>query len=151
LCGKEHGFMPIVVEVMEPAKYAAWVSAQKEKMQKVALADAPGKAWTLDELKARGEKVYGQHCVACHQPTGMGTPPVFPALSGSKVVTGPKAGQIDTVLNGIVKDGKPTPMAAFKQQLSDVEIAAVITYTRNSWSNKTGEAVMPDEIKALRK
>ena len=151
LCGKEHGFMPIVVEVMEPAKYTAWASAQKANIQKVALADAPGKAWTLDELKARGEKVYGQHCVACHQPTGMGTPPAFPALSGSKVVTGPKAGQIETVLNGVVKDGKPTAMAAFKQQLSDVEIAAVITYTRNSWSNKTGEAVMPDEIKALRK
>jgi cytochrome c oxidase subunit 2 len=151
LCGKEHGFMPIVVEVMEPAKYTAWANAQKEKMQKVALADAPGKAWTLDELKARGEKVYAQHCVACHQATGMGTPPMFPALSGSKVATGPKAAQIDTVLNGVVKDGKPTAMAAFKQQLSDVEIAAVITYTRNNWSNKTGDAVMPDEVKAARK
>jgi len=151
LCGKEHGFMPIVVEVVEPAKYTAWVNAQKDKIKKVAVAEAPAKAWTLDELKAHGEKVYGQHCVACHQPTGAGTPPVFPPLAGSKVVTGPKQGQIEVVLNGVVKDGKPTAMAPFKQQLSDADIAAVITYTRNSWSNKSGEAVLPDEVKALRK
>ena len=151
LCGKEHGFMPIVVEVVEAAKYTAWVNAQKEKLKKVAVAEAPGKAWTLDDLKAHGAKVYGQHCVACHQPGGTGTPPVFPALSGSKVVNGPKVGQIEVVLNGVVKDGKPTAMAPFKQQLSDTDIAAVITYTRNSWSNKTGEAVLPDEVKALRK
>jgi len=150
LCGKEHGFMPIVVEVKEPAKYAEWVAEQKKKMQVAAVADAPGKAWTLDELKARGEKVYAQHCVACHQATGMGTPPAFPALSGSKVVTGPKEAQIGTVLGGVVKDGKQTAMMPFKQ-LTDVEIAAVITYTRNSWSNKTGEAILPDEVKALRK
>ena len=150
LCGKDHGYMPIVVEAVEPAKYEAWVKDRKEKMAKVAVADAPGKTWTLDELKAHGEKVYAQYCVACHQPTGLGTPPVFPALSGSKVVTGPKEGQINTVLNGVVKDGKPTAMTSFKQ-LSDVEIAAVITYTRNSWSNKTGDAILPDEVKALRK
>ena len=151
LCGKEHGFMPIVVEVVEPAKYTAWVNSQQDRIKKVAIVEAPGKAWTLDELKAHGEKVYGQHCVACHQPSGTGTPPVFPPLSGSKVVTGPKEGQIAIVLNGVVKDGKPTAMAPFKQQLSDADIAAVITYTRNSWSNKTGEAVLPDEVKALRK
>jgi len=150
LCGKDHGYMPIVVEAVEPAKYEAWVKDRQEKMAKVAVADAPGKIWTLDELKARGEKVYAQHCVACHQPTGLGTPPVFPALSGSKVVTGPKEVQIDTVLGGVVKDGKQTAMMPFKQ-LSDVEIAAVITYTRNSWSNKTGDAILPDEVKALRK
>jgi cytochrome c oxidase subunit 2 len=142
--------MPIVVEAVEPAKYEAWVKDRQEKMAKVAVADAPGKIWTLDELKARGEKVYAQHCVACHQPTGLGTPPVFPALSGSKVVTGLKEVQIDTVLGGVVKDGKQTAMMPFKQ-LSDVEIAAVITYTRNSWSNKTGDAILPDEVKALRK
>ena len=150
LCGKDHGYMPIVVVAVEPAKYEAWVKDRKEKMAKVAVADAPGKAWTLDELKARGEKVYAQHCVACHQPTGLGTPPVFPALAGAKVVTGPKEIQINTVLGGVVKDGKQTAMMPFKQ-LSDVEIAAVITYTRNSWSNKTGEAILPDEVKALRK
>jgi cytochrome c oxidase subunit 2 len=150
LCGKDHGYMPIVVVAVEPAKYEAWVRDRKEKLAKVAVADAPGKTWTLDELKAHGEKVYAQHCVACHQPTGLGTPPVFPALSGAKVVTGPKEIQINTVLGGVVKDGKQTAMMPFKQ-LSDVEIAAVITYTRNSWSNKTGEAILPDEVKALRK
>ena len=150
LCGKDHGFMPIVVEAVESDKYAAWVKDQKERMAKTAVADAPDKSWTLDELKARGEKVYAGTCVACHQATGMGLPGAFPALSGSKIVTGPKDGQIQVLLNGVVKDGKPTAMVSFKQ-LTDVEIAAVITYTRNNWSNKTGEAVMPAEVKALRK
>jgi cytochrome c oxidase subunit 2 len=151
LCGKEHGFMPIVVEVKEPAKYAEWVAEKKKTMQVASVAEAPGKTWTLEELKARGEKVYAQHCGACHQATGMGMPPAFPPLSGSKVVTGPKEGHIATVLNGVVKDGKQTAMMPFKQQLSDIEIAAVITYTRNSWSNQSGEAVTPEEIKAARK
>jgi cytochrome c oxidase subunit 2 len=150
LCGKDHAYMPIVVEAVEPAQYEAWVKERKEKMGKIAIADAPGKTWTFDELKASGEKVYAQYCIACHQPTGLGTPPVFPALSGSKVVTGPKDGQISTVLNGVMKDGQPTAMMSFKQ-LSDIEIAAVITYTRNSWSNKTGDAASPDEVRALRK
>jgi cytochrome c oxidase subunit 2 len=124
LCGKEHGYMPIVVEAVEPEQYALWVADQKKKM--AAQADDPNKAWTLDELKARGEKVYAANCQVCHQASGMGQPPVFPALSGSKVATGPKDGHIDRVFNG--KPG--TAMAAFKQ-LSDVEIAAVITYERN--------------------
>jgi cytochrome c oxidase subunit 2 len=146
LCGKEHGFMPIVVEAVEPAKYAAWVTEQKEKMAKTAVADAPDKPWTLDELKARGEKVYSANCAACHQATGLGVPNAFPALSGSKVATGPKEGHIGTVLNG--RQG--TAMAPFKH-MSDVEIAAVITYERNSWSNKTGDMVTPADVKALRK
>ena len=150
LCGKDHGFMPIVVEAVEPEKYAAWVKEQKEKMAKAAVADAPDKPWTLDDLKARGEKIYGANCVACHQANGMGVPGAFPALSGSKIVTGPKDGQINVLLNGVVKDGKPTAMVSFKQ-LSDVELAAVITYTRNNWDNKTGEAIMPADVKALRK
>jgi cytochrome c oxidase subunit II len=150
LCGKDHAYMPIVVEAVEPAQYEAWVKERREKMGKIAIADAPGKTWTLDELKASGEKVYTQYCVGCHQATGLGMPPVFPALSGSKVVTGPKDGQISTVLNGVMKDGQPTAMMSFKQ-LSDIEIAAVITYTRNSWSNKTGDTALPDEVKALRK
>lgn len=144
LCGKEHGYMPIVVEAVEPEKYAAWVADQKKKM--AAQADDPNKTWALDELKARGEKVYAANCQVCHQATGMGQPPVFPALSGSKLTTGPKDGHI-----GIVLNGKPgTAMAAFKQ-LSDVEIAAVITYERNSWNNKTGDMVSPAEVKTLRK
>jgi len=144
LCGKEHGYMPIVVEAVEPEQYALWVADQKKKM--AAQADDPNKVWTLDELKARGEKVYAANCQVCHQATGMGQPPVFPALSGSKLATGPKDGHI-----GIVLSGKPgTAMAAFKQ-LSDVEIAAVITYERNSWNNKTGDRVSPAEVKTLRK
>ena len=144
LCGKEHGFMPIVVEAVEPAKYALWVADQQKKM--AAQADDPNKTWTLDELKARGEKVYAANCQVCHQPTGMGQPPAFPALSGSKIATGPKDGHLSIVLNG--KPG--TAMAAFKQ-LSDVEIAAVITYERNSWNNKTGDMVSPADVKTSRK
>jgi cytochrome c oxidase subunit 2 len=144
LCGKEHGFMPIVVEAVEPEKYAAWIAEQKK--QTAAQADDPNKAWTLDELKARGEKVYAANCQVCHQPTGMGQPPAFPALSGSKIATGPKEGHLNIVMNG--KPG--TAMASFKQ-LSDVEIAAVVTYERNSWNNKTGDMVSPADVKKLRK
>jgi len=148
LCGKDHGFMPIVVHVVTPEKYTAWVAQQKKMM--VAAAVDPNKQWTLDELKARGAKVYASNCVACHQATGKGLPPTFPALSGSKVVNGPKQGHIHVLLNGVVKDGKPTAMVSFKH-LSDVDLAAVITYERNSWDNKTGEAVMPADVKAKRK
>jgi cytochrome c oxidase subunit 2 len=148
LCGKDHGFMPIVVEAVSPEQYASWVADQKKKM--AAAAPDPGKQWTLDELKAQGEKVYAGNCVACHQPTGMGVAGTFPALSGSKLVTGPKDAQLAVVLNGVVKQGKPTLMAAFGKQLSDAEIAAVVTYTRNSWANKTGDMVTPAEVKAAR-
>jgi cytochrome c oxidase subunit 2 len=147
LCGKEHGFMPIVVEVVSKDDYAKWVDAQKKKA--AAAGDDPNKVWALADLVARGEKVYTANCVACHQPTGKGVTGAFPALDGSKVVTGPKAEQIKTELNGVVRDGKPTAMVGFKS-LSDVDLAAVITYTRNSWGNKTGEAVQPSEIKAAR-
>jgi cytochrome c oxidase subunit 2 len=148
LCGKDHGFMPIVVEAVEPEKYAAWVAGQKKVMASVAAAST--KAWTADELKAHGAKIYEGNCVACHQKTGMGVPGTFPALSGSKIVNGPKEGQIHALLNGIVKDGKPTAMVSFKH-LSDADLAAVITYTRNNWKNKVGDAVMPADVKALRK
>jgi cytochrome c oxidase subunit 2 len=147
LCGKEHGFMPIVVEVKTKDEYAQWMDGQKKKM--AAAGDDPNKAWDVAELVARGEKVYAANCAACHQPTGKGAPPAFPALDGSKIVTGPKAVQIKTVLNGVERDGKPTAMVSWKQ-LSDTDIASVITYTRNSWGNKTGEAVQPSEIKAAR-
>ena len=144
LCGKDHGFMPIVVEAVTPEKYAAWVADQKKRM--AATAVDPGKQWTLEELKAHGAKVYAANCVACHQATGMGLPKVFPALSGSKIVNGPKEAQILQVLNG--KPG--TAMAPFKH-LPDADIAAVVTYTRNNWANKVGDAVTPAEVKALRK
>ena len=145
LCGKDHGFMPIVVDVVSAEKYSAWVAEQKAKMATVA--DDPSKVWTMDELKTRGESVYSQNCAACHQPTGKGLPPAFPALDGSKIATGPKDGHLNRVFNG--KAG--TAMAAFGKQLSDTEIAAVVTYERNSWGNKMGDMVQPSEVKALHK
>src|SRR5262245_48973212 len=148
LCGKDHGFRPIVGEVVTPEKYASWVADQKKMMASTA-AEA-SKEWTADELKAHGAKVFASNCVACHQATGMGVPGTFPALSGSKIVNGPKEAQIQTVLNGVVRDGKPTAMASFKQ-LSDADLAAVITYTRNNWKTKVGDAVMPAAVKAQRK
>jgi len=149
LCGKDHGFMPIVVRVVPQEEYSKWVGERKALLAKAA--DDENKAYTLDQLKARGEKVYAANCVACHQASGKGVPPAFPPLDGSKVVLGPKAGQIDTVLNGVVKGGTPTAMAAFGKQLNNVELAAVITFTRNNWGNKTGEIVQPADIKARRK
>ena len=145
LCGKDHGFMPIVVEVKSAADYTQWVESQKANMKKAAVADAPDKPWTAEELKTRGEKVYAANCVACHQATGLGVPPTFPALSGSKIAAGPKDAQLALVLNG--KAG--TAMAPFKH-LSDADLAGVITYTRNAWANKTGDMVTPAEVKAAR-
>ena len=149
LCGKDHGFMPIVVRVVPQEDYSKWVGEKKVLAAKSA--DDDSKAYTLEQLKVRGEKVYAANCVACHQANGKGVPPAFPPLDGSKVVLGPKAGQIDVVLNGVVKGGTPTPMAAFGKQLNNVELAAVITFTRNNWGNKTGELVQPADIKARRK
>jgi cytochrome c oxidase subunit 2 len=148
LCGKDHGFMPIVVEAVSAEKYAAWVGDQKKKV--AAAADDPNKTWTEAELKARGEQVFQANCVACHQATGMGLPGAFPPLVGDAVVLGPKAEQIAVLLNG---KGGPAKMPAWKQ-LSDVEIAAVITYTRQAWTNAgkgKDPVVMPADIKAARK
>ena len=143
LCGKDHAFMPIVVNVVSDEEYAKWVEGKKKEM--AALADDPNKTWTIDELAQRGEKVYAANCVACHQATGKGVPGAFPALDGSPVVNGPKAEQMQVVLNG------RKAMPSFKQ-LSDTELAAVITYTRNSWSNKAQEnIVQPAEVQAARK
>jgi cytochrome c oxidase subunit 2 len=120
------------------------VAEQKKAL--VAQADDPAKKWEPKELIARGEKVYAANCVACHQANGRGTPPAFPPLAGAKLVTGPKEGHIDMVLNG-----KPnTAMAPFGKQLSDTEIAAVISFERNSWGNKAA-VVQPAEVKARRK
>jgi cytochrome c oxidase subunit II len=159
ICGKEHGYMPIVVVAKAPAEYDSWVKEQKAKMPAAeaprqvaaaapaaAQAEDANKKWTAEELRANGEKVFTANCVACHQATGKGMPPAFPPLDGSKVVNGPKGAQIALVLNG--KQG--TAMASFAR-LSDSELASVITYTRNSWGNKTGEAIQPAEVKAARK
>jgi len=130
LCGKDHAFMPVVVKVVSQADYDAWVAEQQQLM--AAAADAATQEWTADDLIARGQQVYGIHCVACHQANGRGMPPVFPALDGDEdVVLAAMDGQIKVVLDG--KAG--TAMAPFRDRLSDVEIAAVITYTRNAWSN----------------
>ena len=144
LCGKEHAYMPIVVEVLSKEDYAKWAAQQKQKA--AAAGDDPNRNWSLKELVARGEQVYAANCAACHQGTGKGVPNAFPALDGSKVATGPKAEQIALVLNG--KPG--TAMASFKQ-LSDTDLAAVITYTRNSWGNATGDALQPAEVRTARK
>jgi cytochrome c oxidase subunit 2 len=143
LCGKEHAFMPIVVNVVTDEEYTKWVEGKKKEM--AAKADDPTKTWTVDELKQRGEQVYAANCVACHQANGKGVPGAFPALDGSAMVNGPRAEQIKVVLNG--RKGMPP----FKQ-LSDTELAAVITYTRNNWSNKAQEnIVQPAEVLAARK
>ncbi|MBB5216196.1 cytochrome c oxidase subunit II [Parapusillimonas granuli] len=148
LCGKDHAFMPIVVDVVSQEDYDKWAADQKKAL--AAAADDPNKEWTKDELFARGEKVYAANCVACHQANGKGLPNTFPALDGSdKYVLGPKKDQILTVLNG----HPGTAMAAFRDQLNDVEIAAVITYTRNAWSNAgkgQDPVVQPADVKALR-
>jgi cytochrome c oxidase subunit 2 len=145
LCGKEHGFMPIVVRVVSHEDYTKWVGEQQKA--RLAQQDDPNKKWDVKELVARGEKVYASNCVACHQAQGQGTPAMkAPALAGNKLATGKEEGPIDTVLNG-----RPnTAMQPFGKQLSDTEIAAVITYVRNSWGNKASD-VQPAEVKARRK
>lgn len=143
LCGKEHGFMPIVVEVKSKDDYARWLAEQKQKVAVVA--EDPNKVMAHADLVGKGEGVFAQNCMACHQATGKGVAGAFPPLDGSTIVNGPKAEQIALLLNG--KPG--TAMASFKQ-LSDTDLAAVITYTRNAWSNKAGDAVQPAEVRTAR-
>ena len=144
LCGKEHAYMPIHVKVLSQPDYSKWVDGKKKEM--AALADDPAKVWTLNELVARGDKVYAANCVACHQTTGKGTGPIK-ALDGSKMVLDTdKSKQINIVVHGLAN----TAMPSWKQ-LSDTEIAAVVTFTKNHWSNATGQVVQPTEIAAARK
>jgi len=140
LCGKDHAFMPIVVQVVSAEDYTQWVGGRKQQM--AALADNPNRTWTMLELMARGEQVYQANCQACHQANGQGVQGTFPALAGSKVVAS-TPDQIAILLNG--KNAMPSWKA-----LSDVELAAVATYTKNSWGNKVGE-VQPAEFKSARK
>lgn len=142
LCGKDHGYMPIVVQAVSQEDFDKWVVAQKQKASASA-ADA-NKTWTQEELMAKGKQVY-QTCAACHGPNGEGVGP-FPKLAGSKIATGPVKGHLDIVIRG--KPG--TAMQAFGAQLSDVDIAAVVTYERNSFGNKTGDVVQPAQVKAAR-
>jgi len=144
LCGKDHGFMPIVVEVVSEEDYAAWVAGKKGAAQ-VAVAD-DSKTFDMAEMMTRGEQVHLANCAACHQANGAGIPGAFPAINGSKVASGPIEDHVRLVMNG--RPG--TAMAAFADQLSDADIAAVITYQRNAWDNKSGDMAQPVEIAALR-
>ena len=147
LCGKDHAFMPIVVKVVSEADFAKWSEEQQKLL--AAAADDPNKEWTQAELVSRGEKVYAANCVSCHQGSGKGVQGAFPALEGSKVVMGPKAEQITVLLKG--RQG--SAMQSFASQLNDVEIAAVITYTRNAWDNAgkgQDPVVSPADIKSAR-
>jgi cytochrome c oxidase subunit 2 len=140
LCGMHHGFMPVVVQAVTELEYESWL--QEQKSAKLAETASAQKQWSMDELMTTGATVYQKNCAACHQANGQGMPPVFPALSGSAIAQGDVAAHIDIVVNG--RQG--TAMAAYGKQLSVVEIAAVITYERNSWDNKTGDIVTPAEI-----
>jgi cytochrome c oxidase subunit II len=143
LCGKEHAYMPIHVKVVSQADYATWVQGKQKEM--AAAADNPNKEWKLEELVARGEKVYSANCAACHRADGKGAGPIK-ALDGSAIVLNDPAAQIKILLNGAANGAMP----AWKQ-LSDTELAAVMTYTKNSWSNKSGKAIQPAELVAARK
>ncbi|MBV9576081.1 MAG: cytochrome c oxidase subunit II, partial [Gammaproteobacteria bacterium] len=144
LCGINHAYMPIVVIATTEQGFKDWVAQQKGQATQ---GDAEtNKLWTMQALMAKGEQIYSRICAACHQPGGVGLPPTFPALKGSKIATGPLADHINIVMNG--KTG--TAMQAFKTQLSDVELASIITYERNAFGNNTGTLVQPIQIKALR-
>lgn len=151
LCGKGHGFMPVVVDAVPEEQFKTWVAAKKQEMN--AAAAGAEKDWSKEDLIAHGKQVYDRNCVACHQANGQGLPPTFPALAGSAIVNGPNFdasgklvpdSHVDRVFNG------KNMMPAWKGTLNDVDIAAVITYERNSWGNTAGDLVQPSQIKALR-
>ncbi len=142
LCGKNHGFMPIVVKVVEQNEYEEWVGIKKEEAQK--LAELTTKEWTAEELVSRGQSVYEVNCVACHQTNGQGIAGIFPALVGSDIVLNNKERNIEILMEGV----QGAAMNSFSY-LSEVEIASVITYTRQSWGNDEkgdGEVVVPKDI-----
>lgn len=145
LCGTWHSRMPIVVEAVAPDKFDAWIKQQQQiKLASAAEASA-SKTWNKVELMEKGQGLYNTKCAACHQITGQGLPPAFPALKGSKIATGPIKGHLDIVLKG--KPG--TAMQAWNS-LNDLEIAAIVTYERNAWDNNTGDIVQPADVKAAR-
>ena len=143
LCGKGHGYMPIVVKVVSEADYQTWLGKQKQAA--MAAAQSTNKVFTKEELMKHGEKIYNSTCAACHQPNGKGLPGVFPALFGSKTVDGPIEGHLHTVVFG--RPG--TAMQAFGKQLSPVDIAAVVTYERNSFGNHMGDMAQPSDVVAV--
>ena len=144
LCGRDHGFMPLVVEALSEEDYAAWVAEQQAAAE--AAANSADREWSQDELMERGEKVYKTYCIACHQADGKGIPGAFPSMVGSPIVTGPIEGHIDVVMNGM----PGTAMQAFAKQLNDVDIAAVVSFERNSFGNEAGDYAQPRDIAAKR-
>ena len=148
LCGRAHGFMPIVVHAMEEDKYDQWLLAKKDEIAKAEQEAAASLTATLSkqELMTLGEKTYLDRCAVCHQATGAGIPGAFPAITGSQVATGDVSAHIDTVVNG--RPG--TAMQAFSNQLSDKEIAAVVTYQRNGLGNSVGDLVQASDVNAFK-
>ena len=144
LCGKEHAYMPIHVKVLEQADYTKWVEAKRKEI--AAKADDPSKVWQLDEMVARGNKVYTANCAVCHKPDGTGAGPIKPLDKSPIVLDADKNKQINIVLHGANNGAMPSWKA-----LSDTDIASVITYTKNAWSNKTGQIVQPADVVAARK
>jgi cytochrome c oxidase subunit 2 len=142
LCGRDHGFMPIVVNAVSKEEYVAWVDEQKAEQS--AAAAGADREWTKEELLEKGAEVYAANCVACHMAEGQGLEGLFPALKGSAIVNGPASEMIMQVLNG------KNMMPAFKDLLNDVDIAAAITHERNSWGNTAADTVQPSDIKAAR-
>jgi cytochrome c oxidase subunit 2 len=149
LCGKDHGFMPIVVSAVSQEDFTKWVAVQKGK----AAAESAGstKTWSKDELMEKGKKAYASTCAACHGPEGKGIPGVFPAIEGSKVASGPVEEHIKTVLHGRATGKFGAQMPSFAAQLSDADVAAIVTFERNALGNKAGDVVQPSQAKALRK
>lgn len=148
LCGKDHAFMPIVVEVRPEAEFDRWIAGQRQALALAseAAVAARNKQWTMAELLPRGEQVFLKHCATCHQPTGLGQDGKYPALAGSTITTGPLADHLNRVMNGKAD----TEMQAWAPQLSDVDLAAVITYERNSWGNDTGDVIQPLTVYSAR-
>ncbi|WP_297184971.1 cytochrome c oxidase subunit II [uncultured Porticoccus sp.] len=140
LCGQGHAFMPVVVNVLEKEAYNSWLAEKKEAA--AAVRELSKKTFTMDELMAQGEEAYNRSCASCHQVNGQGIAGVFPSMIGGAITTGDITSHIDIVVNG--KAG--TAMQAFGGQLSEVDIAAIVTYERNAWGNNTGDVVQPIDI-----
>ncbi|MDG1909204.1 MAG: cytochrome c oxidase subunit II [Pseudomonadales bacterium] len=143
LCGKQHGFMPIVVRAVEQAEYEEWLVGKQEEAK--AVFETVGKEWTQEELMVKGEEVYTRVCSVCHQANGQGLPPAFPSLVGTGLAVGSMQEHIDIILHG--KAG--TAMQSFSSQLNAAEIAAVVIYERNAWGNDMGDMIQPREINAM--
>ena len=143
LCGKQHGFMPIVVRAVEQAEYEEWLVGKQEEAK--AVFETVGKEWTQEELMVKGEEVYTRVCSVCHQANGQGLPPAFPSLVGTGLAVGSMQEHIDIVLHG--KAG--TAMQSFSSQLNAAEIAAVVIYERNAWGNDMGDMIQPREINEM--